>query len=180
MLKDKYLQANKSWKDMNLNENIMKGLVSMKLMKPSRIQISAIPLIIDSDKHLLAQSRNGSGKTISFLVGSISKIDIEQQCLQVLVVAPNRELMNQIYSVALELVKFMDGINVAKIIDVSDVKTLSAAHFIVSTPGIAVKSVKRGVLKLDNIKVVVFDEADVILGANDQDHCTQIVQFVTK
>jgi len=74
-------------------------------MQPSQIQLKSIPLITDTKQHLIAQARNGSGKTISFLVGTLSKIDISIKSLQVLIVAPNRELMNQIYQVCFETVK---------------------------------------------------------------------------
>mmetsp|Transcript_110554 Transcript_110554/g.237937 ORF Transcript_110554/g.237937 Transcript_110554/m.237937 type:complete len:228 (+) Transcript_110554:208-891(+) len=161
---------------MSLSEDLIKGLVSMKMMLPSTIQSKAIPLILASNDHLLAQSRNGSGKTISFLCGSVSKIEVKNDSLQVLIVAPNRELMNQIYSVALELVKFINGIKIAKMIDIKDKDNFNGAHLLVSTPGIAVKAFKKKVVSFEKLKVVIFDEADIMLGASDKDHCTIIAK----
>jgi len=100
------MQDKSSWQELNINEYLIQGLVSIKMFRPSLIQFNSIPLIINSNQHLLAQSRNGSGKTISFLVGSIMKIDLTREEMQVLIVCPSRELMNQTYAVCLDLVKF--------------------------------------------------------------------------
>jgi len=150
------------------------------MMRPSLIQFSAIPLIVKSSKHLLAQSRNGSGKTISFLLGALMKIDLTQENLQVLVISPSRELMNQSYSVCLQLIKFYNGMNAAKLIDLNDDKSFLKAHLVVSTPGIAVKAFKKGVFTTANCKVVIFDEADIMLGSSDKDHCSVIAKMLLK
>jgi len=154
----------------------VQGLVAMKMMRPSLIQFNSIPLIINSNQHLLAQSRNGSGKTISFLVGAIMKIDLSKEILQVLIISPNRELMNQTYTVCLNLVKFLNGIKVAKLIDLNGDTSFTRSHLIVSTPGIAVKSFKKGLFTQNTIRVVVFDEADIMLGSPDKDHCSIIAR----
>lgn len=108
------------------------------------------------------------------------KIDLTKEVMQALIVCPNRELMNQTYEVCLNLVKFINGINIAKLVDIKDTNTLLKAQLVVSTPGIAVKAFKRNVLNHETCKVVVFDEADVLLAASDRDHCTLIARNMSQ
>lgn len=70
--------------------------------------------------------------------------------------------------------------NIAKLIDINDTKTFLNAHLVVSTPGIAVKAFKREILNPASCKVVIFDEADVLLGTTDKDHCTIIARNISK
>jgi len=125
----------------------------MKFMTPSQIQSAAIPLILSNEYHLLAQSKNGSGKTLSFLVGTINQIEINKNNLQVLIIAPNRELMNQIYNVMINIIKFMDGLTTCKISDL-DLKNCNIinSHVVIATPGACKNAINTNKIDISNLK----------------------------
>lgn len=70
----------------------------------------------------------------------------------------------------------MNGVNTAKLIDINDSNVLLKAHLVVSTPGIAVKAFKKGILDHSKVKTVVFDEADILIGQGEEDHCTKLAK----
>ena len=85
-----------SWETEKLTAplELRKGLAEMGFLRPSRIQAAAIPLIFENPKqHLIAQSKNGSGKTGAFIIGSLMRVDPSVKGLQVLVLAHTRELV---------------------------------------------------------------------------------------
>lgn len=130
---------------------------------------------------MIAQARNGSGKTISFVIGTVSKIDIHVKSLQALIVAPNRELMNQIYQVCFDATKYIDGLQIAKVTDLKDNTELKTAQLVVSSPGVALKAFKTSAMDMDAVKIIVFDEADACLGDDNSDHCLKLADmFKTK
>jgi len=153
----------------------------MKFMTPSQIQASSIPLITKTEYHLLAQAKNGSGKTLAFLVGTINKIDIKDNNLQVLIIAPNRELMNQIYGVMVNISKFLNGLKTCKISDI-DLKNPEyiSSHIIIATPGACKSALNSNKININNLKYLVMDEIDeTISNYNDElieqsDHSSQI------
>ena len=129
----------------------------------SRIQSVAIPLIVkqDIDKHyenLIAQAKNGSGKTGAFAIGSLLRTDPNISKLQVVVFGHTRELVIQITEVFKKIVKFAPKY---KICNLLEKKHITGAQVIISTMG-TFKSfvIGRDKLDLSELRVVVLDEAD--------------------
>ena len=92
--------------DMELDENLLRGIYAYGYERPSSIQSKAIKPL--SDGHdIIAQSQSGTGKTATFLLGSLTRVDRELKKPQVLVLAPNRELATQIYNVMEALSSYM-------------------------------------------------------------------------
>ena len=84
-----------SFDDMNLKKPLLKGIYSYGFEKPSTIQQKAIiPLSQGND--LIAQSQSGTGKTGTFVIGSLQKVDATKDTTQILILAPTRELATQI------------------------------------------------------------------------------------
>ena len=129
----------------------------------SRIQSVAIPLIVkqDIDKHyenLIAQAKNGSGKTGAFAIGSLLRTDPDISKLQVVVFGHTRELVNQITTVFKKIVKFAPKYKICNLLDKKNPK---GAQVIISTMGTFKTSViARDKLDLSELRVVVLDEAD--------------------
>ena len=73
----------------------------MRFEKPSEIQASTLPLILDN-KSVIAQAQSGAGKTIAFAIGMLAKVDVNFRGLQALCLAPTRELVNQIVDNAIK------------------------------------------------------------------------------
>ena len=100
------LQKFDNFDDMNLKEPLLRGIYGKGYSQPSAIQQIGIKPIIDK-RDVLAQAQSGQGKTATFLIGALERIDESSNEQQVLVILPTRELANQIYDEAVELSKMM-------------------------------------------------------------------------
>jgi ATP-dependent RNA helicase len=135
--------------------------------KPSAIQQRAITPII-SGRDVIAQAQSGTGKTATFSIGALQKIDTNLRETQALILSPTRELATQIKSVVLALGDYMNVQCHACIGGTSmgeDIKKLEYGQHIVSgTPGRVIDMVKKRHLRTRHIKMLILDEADEMLG----------------
>lgn len=168
---------------MNLNENLLRGIYAYGYEYPSTIQSRAIMPIIEG-KDLITQSQSGTGKTGTFLIGALSKVDKEIKKPQILILAPNRELTNQIYGVCSSLSEYMDikkGLIMGGTKVDDNFKTLDdGAQVIIGTPGRVFDMIKRYALITDKIKLFIMDEADEMLSRGFKDQIYEIFQYIPK
>jgi translation initiation factor 4A len=155
-----------SFEDLNLNENLLKGIYSYGFEKPSKIQEKGIKAIL-TGKDCIIQAQSGTGKTATYLLSALNLIDVKKKHCQVLIVSPTRELGNQIYSVLNNLSKYTN-INMASCIGGSSIKKgisqiKKGAQVIVGTAGRIYHMIEEKILSLDNLKLLILDEADDIL-----------------
>jgi translation initiation factor 4A len=151
---------------MNLPENLLRGVYAYGFEKPSAIQQKGIVPIAEG-RDVLAQAQSGTGKTGTFVIGSLSRVDEAIKKPQVLVLVHVRELAQQIEKVAKALGTFMNlqvlcavGGNPLR----DDIRQLEGgAQFIVGTPGRVFDLVNRNVLDRSEIRVLIMDEADQML-----------------
>jgi translation initiation factor 4A len=152
--------------DMNLKEELLRGIYAYGFEKPSTIQQRAIlPCVKGRD--VIAQAQSGTGKTATFSISVLQRIDTSNQECQALILAPTRELAQQIQKVVIALGDFMGAQCHACVGGTSvreDMKKLqSGIHIVVGTPGRVYDMISRRVLRTDNIKLFVLDEADEML-----------------
>lgn len=152
--------------EMNLPDNLLRGVYGFGFERPSVIQSKAIVPIKDG-RDLLAQAQSGTGKTGAFTIGSLHRMDPELKQVQVLVLVPTRELANQIYDVVKGISNHM-GISVYAATGgppiKDDIRAIErGAQFVIGTPGRIFDLMNRDVLRRDNIRVLIFDEADQML-----------------
>ena len=149
--------------DLPIDENLLRGIYSLGFEIPSTVQRKAILPILDN-RDLIAQSQSGTGKTGTFLIGSIPLVDVTLMEPQILVLCPNRELAKQImYNfdalnqyTKIKAALIMGGTQVEE-----NFKTLDGGvQYIIGTPGRVYDMMKRYVLKTDNLKCLIMDEAD--------------------
>jgi translation initiation factor 4A len=160
------IQKFESFDEMNLNEDILRGIYGYGFDKPSAIQKIAIDPIIKR-KDMIAQAQSGTGKTGAFTIGSLQLIDFNLLEPQVIVIAPTRELAIQISKVftgigeycKVKTVTCIGGINAR--VDEDALK--EGRHVVVGCPGRIYHMINKGIFKLKNIKQLVIDEADVML-----------------
>ena len=100
-----------SFKSINLSESMIKSLERQGFTNPSEIQVRSIPKALKGET-LMVQSATGTGKTLAFLVPIIDKIDLKNQCIQAIIVAPTRELAQQIYDFAIPFAKEFPGLKI--------------------------------------------------------------------
>lgn len=171
----------KNWDDLELNEDLLRGIYAMSFEKPSEIQQKAIlPIIQNND--VIAQAQSGTGKTGTFSISTLQKIDISRNEVQTIIIAPTQELSKQIYSVITQLGSFMNGLTVQLLIGgtsvQNDINLLdnSPPHIIVGCSGRIYDMIKRRHLKLDTVKLFVLDEADEMLSQGFQEQIHSIFQ----
>ena len=157
------LSTEKTWEELGIEDNIKKGLIEMDFISPSKIQSTTFPLIMKEPRsNIVAQAKNGSGKTGAFGLGVISSIDEKVNSLQAVVFAHTRELVIQIKDVLSKMAKFTK-IKVQSLLTGED-QPKEIGHIIVITPGHFENCfLKRDKDKLKNLKILVLDEADYML-----------------
>ncbi len=153
--------------DLSLNKSILKAVSDLGYETPSAIQAEAIPLILDG-RDIIGQAQTGTGKTAAFALPILSSLNLKQKDPQVLVLAPTRELAIQVAEAFQKYAKNLKGFHVLPVYGGQDYRGQTSAlkrgvHVIVGTPGRVMDHMRRGTLKLDNLKVLVLDEADEML-----------------
>jgi translation initiation factor 4A len=151
---------------MNLREPLLRGIYGYGFERPSAIQQRAIkPCILGRD--VIAQAQSGTGKTATFAISILQQLDMDFKECQALILAPTRELAQQIQKVVLALGDYMGvgchacigGTNVR-----DDIKRLeSGVQIVVGTPGRVYDMLNRSALRSKSIKMFVLDEADEML-----------------
>ena len=100
-----------SFKAINLSAQMIKSLERQGFSNPSEIQLRAIPKALKGET-LMVQSATGTGKTLAFLIPIIEKIDLNNQNIQAIIIAPTRELAQQIYDFAIPFKKEFSGLKI--------------------------------------------------------------------
>jgi translation initiation factor 4A len=160
------IQIYNNFEDMNLPENLLRGIFAYGFEKPSNIQSKGIMPIAEG-RDLLAQAQSGTGKTGTFVIGALSRIDESVKKPQVLILVHVRELALQITSVASAIgermgVKVLCAVGGNPLRD--DIRMLeNGCQFIVGTPGRVYDLVSRNALDRSEIRVLILDEADQML-----------------
>ncbi|KAL6708566.1 RNA helicase required for poly(A+) mRNA export [Coniothyrium glycines] len=173
----------KSFEDLQLSQELLKGIRNMNFRKPSKIQEKALPLLLlNPPTNMIAQSQSGTGKTAAFSLNILSRIDLTIPEPQALALAPSRELARQILGVITHMGQFMEGLTtMAAIPDPSKRGQQYHAQVLVGTPGTVQDMLKRRLINNKYIKVLVLDEADNMLdqqGLGEQ--CTRVKTLLNK
>ncbi len=167
--------------DMDLPEAILRGIYSYGFESPSVIQQQGIVPLKDG-KDVIAQAQSGTGKTGAFTIGSLSRIDFDLCFPQVLIVAPTRELAEQIESVVQSIgtgagVKTRACIGGRRAMD--DANALrKGVHVVVGTPGRVIDLMTRDILRCDRLQSFILDEADEMLSLGFQEDIRTMFQYI--
>jgi ATP-dependent RNA helicase DeaD len=150
-----------------LSQPIFKILDEVGYETPSPIQAQTIPLLLEG-RDVVGQAQTGTGKTAAFALPILTNLDLNQKDPQVLVLAPTRELALQVAEAFQKYAKHMKGFHVLPVYGGQEFRTQIRAlergvHVVVGTPGRVMDHMRRGNLKLNNLKVLVLDEADEML-----------------
>ncbi|WP_029406559.1 DEAD/DEAH box helicase [Thiomicrorhabdus sp. Milos-T2] len=169
-----------TFKDLNLTPDVLKAITDIGYETPSPIQAQAIPALM-TGSDILGMAQTGTGKTAAFALPALSKADIKQKDPQILVLAPTRELAIQVAEAFQSFAHHMKGFHVLPIYGGSDYGTQIRAlnrgvHVVVGTPGRVMDHIRKGTLKLNNLKLLVLDEADEMLRMGFIDDVEWILQ----
>jgi len=158
---------NLKFEELNISDWMLRAVKDMGYEEASPIQSQAIPLILEGHD-IIGQSQTGTGKTASFAIPCLEKIDPEDRRLQALILCPTRELAIQVSEEFRKLLKFKDNIRVLPIyggqpIDRQILALKKGAQVIIGTPGRVMDHMRRHTLKMATVKYAVLDEADEML-----------------
>jgi superfamily II DNA/RNA helicase len=157
---------------LNLNENLVKGVYLYGFTQPSKIQINGISSI-NTGKDCILQSQSGTGKTATYLLGVLNRIDLNEKGCQGIIIAPTRELADQIHGVSESLSKHTN-IQISKCVGGTNLNTnradLKNASVVVGTIGRIFHMMNEKKINIHKLKFIVLDEADELLsdGINEK------------
>ncbi|KAJ3202600.1 RNA helicase [Entophlyctis luteolus] len=170
-----------SFDQMNLKEDLLRGIYAYNFEKPSAIQQRAIAPIVKG-RDVIAQAQSGTGKTATFSISALQVISTTTRETQALILSPTRELASQIQSVVLALGDYMNvqchacigGTSVGE-----DIRKLDHGQHIVSgTPGRVFDMIKRKHLRTQHIKMLILDEADEMLSKGFKDQIYDVYRYL--
>ncbi|GAB1621728.1 ATP-dependent RNA helicase DbpA [Agarivorans albus] len=167
-----------------LHPDLLKNLETLGYSSMTPIQAQSLPLILDG-KDVIAQGKTGSGKTAAFGLGLLNALEVKRFRIQTLVLCPTRELADQ---VAKEIRKLARSIHNIKVLTLCggmpfgpQIGSLEhGAHIVVGTPGRIEEHLRKGTLRLDNVKNLILDEADRMLEMGFQSAIDAIIELAPK
>lgn len=155
------------YEDSDIDPRILRAVTEMGFSEMTPIQQQAIPLLVEG-RDVIGQAQTGTGKTAAFGIPMLQRVEEENRNLQGLILCPTRELAIQAAEELRKFSKYMHGIKMVPIYGGQDItrqiKALKGgAQIIVGTPGRVMDHMRRHTIKLQDIKMVVLDEADEML-----------------
>jgi len=166
-----------------LSEKTILKIKESNITKWTSVQEKAIPAILEGND-VVVQSPTGTGKTLAYVLPLLKLIDENEENPQVVIMAPTRELVMQIFQVVQDYTQ-NTNIKVASIVGGADVKRQveklkQKPKIIVGSPGRISQLIKLKKLKMHGVKKIVFDEVDELIKTDDQKDLPQIVKATLK
>ncbi len=163
----------KLFAELGLSPELLKAIDKLGFEQASPIQAEAIPILM-AGHDVVGQSHTGSGKTAAFAVPAIEKTDPNLRRVQVLILCPTRELAMQVAEEFHKLALFKRGIHALPIYGGQSYERQfeglrQGAQIVIGTPGRLMDHLRRGTIRLDKVKMVILDEADVMLDMGFRD-----------
>lgn len=174
-----------TFKQLGVSNAFVKALAEIKVVKPTEIQLKSIPFLLKNNTDFVGQAQTGTGKTIAFGIPLLQKIKSTEKAVQALVLAPTRELCQQIAKQLFKMTKYSDKIFVEAIfggekIEIQINNLRRPTQIIVATPGRLIDLVDRKAVDLAQVKTVVLDEADEMLSMGFKDDLDFILGKVSQ
>jgi ATP-dependent RNA helicase DeaD len=169
------------FKELGLNPKIMKGLEDLGFIEPTPIQSKTIPFILESKEDLVALAQTGTGKTAAFGLPILNQIT--SKGLQAIILCPTRELCIQISKDLKTYAKYSKDTSITPVyggerIDIQIRALNKGTNIVVGTPGRVCDLIRRGDLRLGNIKWLVLDEADEMLDMGFKDDLDAVLEEI--
>jgi len=173
----------KSWDELNLDPNLLRGIFAYGFEKPSPIQSRAINPVIEG-KDVIAQAQSGTGKTATFTIGALQRVNLAEHSTQVLILSPTRELSSQTSKVVTDISSFMNGLKIktafggSSLEEGSSFSSKNVPHIICGCPGRVYDMMRRDKISCKSIKLIILDEADEMLSAGFKEQVYNIFQYL--
>jgi len=156
--------------DLGINEQLQQGLADMQISVPTDIQEKTIPVVLHQKEDVIVLAKTGTGKTVAFGLPLLQLINVNNTEIQAVILAPTRELGQQIYANLVSFSAYMPSISIATVCGGIPIKPQierlkDKTHIIVATPGRLADLVKRQAVNISNISYFILDEADEMVSA---------------
>src|ERR1700761_1412993 len=174
----------KLFSELGLSAEILKAIDKLGFEQASPIQADSIPALMQGID-VVGQSQTGSGKTAAFAIPAIEKTDPLKRVVQVLILCPTRELAVQVSEEVHKLALFKRGITALPVYGGQSYERQfwglkQGAQIVIGTPGRVMDHMRRGTLRLETVKLVILDEADVMLNMGFRDDIETILKDAPK
>ena len=174
----KYMKFN----ELQLSEEVLRAIEDMGFTETTEIQAKSIPMI-KSGIDIIGKSNTGTGKTAAFGIPAIESISYEKKGVEVLILCPTRELAMQACDEIKKFSKYMGWVKPCAVyggasMDRQILELKRGANLVVGTPGRVMDHMRRRTLKLDNLKMIILDEADEMLNMGFREDIECILQDI--
>jgi len=160
----------KQFSDLGINERVLQSLGDLNIAVPTDIQKKTIPIVLNQKEDVVALAKTGTGKTAAFGLPLLQLINPENREVQAVILAPTRELGQQIYTNLVSFTSHSPSISIASVCGGIPIKPQierlkKATHIVVATPGRLIDLVQRKAVNIKKMKYLVLDEADEMVSA---------------
>jgi ATP-dependent RNA helicase DeaD len=160
----------KRFSDLGISSELQQSLAELQISVPTDIQQKVIPVILNNEEDVVALAKTGTGKTAAFGLPLLQLIDTKKDTIQAVILAPTRELGQQIHSNLESFLKHSPAISSAVICGGIPIKPQierlkETTHIVVATPGRLADLVKREAINIKSITYFILDEADEMVSA---------------
>ncbi len=167
--------------ELGLSEVMLRAVAAKGFESPTQIQSLVIPKLLEGDGDIIAQSQTGTGKTATFGIPILQRIEREEEGVKALVLVPTREL-------AIQAAEELQSFNAEKRLSITAIyggaamseqlrRLSKGVDIVVGTPGRTLDHIRRGTLKLHNIKYMILDEADEMLNMGFVEDVEEIMSY---
>ena len=174
----------KLFSDLGISLALQQGLSDLNISEPTYIQQKAIPILLKQSEDVVALAKTGTGKTAAFGLPLLDLIDVESKHIQVVILAPTRELGQQIHSNLEGYAKHLPLVSIASVCGGIPIKPQierlkTPTQIVVATPGRLLDLVGREAIQLNKLSYLVLDEADEMVN-NFQQELESIIKEIPK
>jgi len=174
-----------SFESLGIRAEILRALTDLGFENPTPVQEKTIPVLLTSQRDMVALAQTGTGKTAAFGIPLLEKIEPKERNVQALVLAPTRELCVQITKDIEHFAKHLPGIKCVPVYGGANIRDQirgiqNGANVVVATPGRLIDLLERGAIDLSHVRVAVLDEADEMLNMGFQEDLTTILDRTPK
>jgi len=170
---------------LGIRKEFIKAIAELGFEDPTEIQQKSIPKLLNNPTDFIGLAQTGTGKTAAFGLPLLHKIDVQSNDIQALILAPTRELVQQIKKHLFKYTKytdkpiFVEGIYGGEKIDKQIFRLKRTTHIVVATPGRLIDILERGDIDLSHIRTLVLDEADEMLSMGFKEDLNRILRYTS-
>ena len=174
-----------NFKQLGAAAHFIKSMKEIGVSKPTEIQERSIPKLLENNIDFIGKAQTGTGKTIAFGLPLLQKIQPAKDQIQGLILAPTRELAQQIKKQLFKLTKyapekiFCEAVYGGEKIDIQIKNLQRTTHLVVATPGRLCDLLDRSAIDISQIKTLILDEADEMLSMGFLPDLNRILKFST-